>query len=833
MCLLFVIFAFLFFIPVPLFAASDFFYDFENNSFDGWTIINKKESFIWNVVEDNGNHYFGSKVGNNFSYTEAQSGDFLWDDYIFELDLVKKLGADINFFFRVRDERSIYSFRDGGNEYVFNWPQGYGIHISFGTIYLGKFFPDHYTQLTHGKSLATPADGIYHFRVVIYKNNFKVYESGNLVIDFTDTSIIASDDAFLKGRVALGVSTGAVAPTEVYFDNIRVTPIREPVVIIPGHGASINFGEMFLKARYPDVYTSAHLEEFPFPWHMMPGVKTYDPLINALENAGYEEGKDLFIFNYNWLETIRSENDNKGSAEKLADFLNKKLAHGQKANVVAHSMGGLVARTCLQQISGCPIDKLITVGTPHEGVVDTYGAWEGGEVWRPGLSKFAFSLVLYFARQEEETFQQAVQRLAPSTEEMLPTFPYLMDENGLIPYSSTSSAYPQNRLLSQLPPLESLGEDINLVYGEGKNTLAAVEIRRAPWHDRVLGKWSHGKPVEKKYSSQGDGTVLVQSARPLADSSGRIAGFNLDHSEIIKENEALEKIFSFLGLGTVSGAVLPSNATDYLAFYLLSPAYLEVNLEDISADDLFIGEEEVGKPKLIIIASPPANWQKEVIVKGSGEGEYILGVGLARGEKISWQEYYGKTKLNEEDKFLIEAADKITLKSLSSSGQKKQDEETLEQLKISLSSYPALLEKLNRLEKLRKINPTEALKYAYRVKNLASLEVKENKANCDLAEMNQEFDQLITYLEAVVEKEGKPYSGEKASLAYQETKNLLEGLEKFSPSPSPNAPFAFAAAQSLASAEESLPSDLPKNWEGLIRLGRGYFLGINSKILLN
>jgi len=34
-------------------------------------------------------------------------------------------------------------------------------------------------------------------------------------------------------------------------------------------------------------------------------------------------------------------------------------------------------------------------------------------------------------------------------------------------------------------------------------------------------------------------------------------------------------------------------------------------------------------------------------------------------------------------------------------------------------------------------------------------------------------------------------------------------------------------------AEESLPSSLPRDLGELIRLGRGYFLGINSKILLN
>ncbi|MGI6775885.1 MAG: lipase/acyltransferase domain-containing protein [Patescibacteria group bacterium] len=829
---LFFFLAFFFLIPTPLFATSNFYYDFENGSFEGWTVINKKRDYLWSVVQgDNGNHYFGSKVNDNFSYTEVQAGDFLWDDYEFEFDLIRKSGQDINFFFRVRDERSAY---DDGNGHVFNWPQGYGIHVSFNTVYLAKFFSDHYIPLTPGKNLSPPSNGVYHFKIVAYKNIFKIYENNNLLIDFVDTNV---NDAFLRGRIALGVGTGAVAPTEVYFDNIKVTKIKDPVVIVPGHGASINFGEMFLKIRYPDIYTPAHLEESPFPWHMMPGVKIYNPLITALENAGYEEGRDLFVFNYNWLEKIRSEDGNKGSAEKLADFLNEKLEEGQKADVIAHSMGGLVARTCLQQVSGCPIDQLITVGTPHKGVVDTYGAWEGGEVWRPGLSKFAFSLVLHLARQEGESLYQTVQRLAPSTEEMLPTFSYLYagDENEPLSYSFASPAYPQNTLLNQLSPPENLGESLKLIYGEGKDTLSGVKIKERSWYDQILGKWSHGKPIEKKYSFGGDGTVLVQSARPFENSSGNVAGFNFDHGEIISKNEALGKIFSFLNLPppAVNGDVLfERNATDYLAFYLLSPAYLDINLMGILSENIFIGQEEQDKPKLIIIANPPSNWQKEVVVKGVDDGEYVLGVGLARGEETSWREYHGEIKLGEEDKFLIEATDKISLKSKESSGEKRQDQEMLSQLKTGFSSSSLLTEKLEHLTALMKISPVEALKYAYRIKNLVALEAKEKGTSPDdLNQMNKKLDQLIVYLEAAAENEEEIYSEGKAALAYQETKALLEELEQLSPSP--NNPFVISAAQRLTLAEESLPSSLPRDLGELIRLGRGYFLGINSKILLN
>jgi len=136
------------------------------------------------------------------------------------------------------------------------------------------------------------------------------------------------------------------------------------------------------------------------------------------------------------------------------------------------------------------------------------------------------------------------------------------------------------------------------------------------------------------------------------------------------------------------------------------------------------------------------------------------------------------------------------------------------------------------LTALMKTSPVEALKYAYRIKNLVALEAKEKgTSRDDLNQMNKKLDQLIVYLEAAAENEEEIYPEGKAVLAYQETKSLLEELEQLSPS-SDNL-FVVSAAQSLTLAEESLPSSLPRDLGELIRLGRGYFLGINSKILLN
>ena len=70
---LFFFLAFFFLIPTPLFATSNFYYDFENGSFEGWTVINKKRDYLWSVVQgDNGNHYFGSKVNDNFSLQKCK-----------------------------------------------------------------------------------------------------------------------------------------------------------------------------------------------------------------------------------------------------------------------------------------------------------------------------------------------------------------------------------------------------------------------------------------------------------------------------------------------------------------------------------------------------------------------------------------------------------------------------------------------------------------------------------------------------------------------------------------------------------------------------------------
>ena len=52
----------------------------------------------------------------------------------------------------------------------------------------------------------------------------------------------------------------------------------------------------------------------------------------------------------------------------------------QKVNIIAHSMGGLLARAYIQSNDyQNDVENLIMVGTPHKGSPNAYYIWEGGD----------------------------------------------------------------------------------------------------------------------------------------------------------------------------------------------------------------------------------------------------------------------------------------------------------------------------------------------------------------------------------------------------------------------------------------------------------------------
>lgn len=100
----------------------------------------------------------------------------------------------------------------------------------------------------------------------------------------------------------------------------------------------------------------------------------YDGLLKTFEEFGYKQGENLFPFPYDWRQS------NFDTAGQLRDFINKtKQLTDRKFSIVAHSMGGLVARIYVHKYGGAKrVNRIITLGTPHLGSAEALWTFLNG-----------------------------------------------------------------------------------------------------------------------------------------------------------------------------------------------------------------------------------------------------------------------------------------------------------------------------------------------------------------------------------------------------------------------------------------------------------------------
>ncbi len=91
-------------------------------------------------------------------------------------------------------------------------------------------------------------------------------------------------------------------------------------------------------------------------------VERYGLLRQRLISQGYEEGKNLFFFPYDWRQS------NFDTAAELKEFLEENGLVGRQVDLIAHSMGALVALIYIHENS-CDqrVRNLVVMGAPHFG----------------------------------------------------------------------------------------------------------------------------------------------------------------------------------------------------------------------------------------------------------------------------------------------------------------------------------------------------------------------------------------------------------------------------------------------------------------------------------
>jgi pimeloyl-ACP methyl ester carboxylesterase len=335
--------------------------------------------------------------------------------------------------------------------------------------------------------------------------------------------------------VGLGVAVAGEARYEVrdfvvFLPGIMGSTLSRDGVLVwgPSAGAALRavrtFGRSIKQLRLPGGVGDEHPGDGVEPvavmpdLHVLPGLWTvqlgYERMLGWLESAfglvrvaaGGPPGNFLPVA-YDW------RLSNRYNGRRLKTLVEPALARWRgrggvyadaRVIFICHSMGGLVARWYVQREGGAEVtSKLITLGTPHRGALNSLDQLVNGVVkgpWpvRVQLTEFARSLPAAYQLLPEYACLQAGDGLAKTTEMAVPEL-------------STGMAADAMRFHEQLDdpanPSWEAGFDLHLVQGQKQQTATTARLSGG----RVITS-----PAIEGRDEGGDATVPALSAMPKA-----------------------------------------------------------------------------------------------------------------------------------------------------------------------------------------------------------------------------------------------------------------------------------------------------------------------------
>ncbi|MFH0943038.1 MAG: alpha/beta hydrolase, partial [Candidatus Beckwithbacteria bacterium] len=424
------------------------------------------------------------------------------------------------------------------------------------------------------------------------------------------------------------------------------SPIINPIVLLPGLGGSWNTQAMITGSSGGT-------------WKKTPFMKVYDNLKNTfLSITDYIEGDTYFEFYYDWRQPLDL------LADQLDHYINNTVLDNKpietKVNLVGHSMGGMVARIYAQNYGLDKINQVVTSGSPHQGAIKAWLGWSGAEIgdyW--SWEWIGLQLYLQVHKLKYASPVIAVRDLAPGLSNLMPTFDFVKDKDDqVLPVINMSgfNSYLNNLNSELLTDFKTLLTTISgKEQAADKDSVEWIKLTDRTLTDKLLGKWSDGRPDTYEYTADGDLTVLQKSA--LIDQASQVT-VNANHVDLVQTAEGIQAILSALGLSATpitNSNEIPRNPS--LVFFLHSPANLLV-----TAPDGLKAGEGVSNPipnsiyssedKLLIIYNTlPGNYQVEVT--GTESGIYHLEIGRLTNNSEIWDRTSNQTAYNQIDKFQL------------------------------------------------------------------------------------------------------------------------------------------------------------------------------------
>ncbi len=389
-----------------------------------------------------------------------------------------------------------------------------------------------------------------------------------------------------------------------------------------------------------------------------PVLHTYDDLIETLQANGYVLGTDLFTFPYEW------RNSNIVSAQGLRDKINDVQAICQcaKVDLVAHSMGGLVARQYIQSSDyENDVDQLIFLGTPHLGGSKAYLSWEGGQFGSTKLDNFMEFLFKQEAKKAGYSSRfDYIQHRVFSTRELLPIFDYLRDKDtGIL--RSFPVGYPQNTFLANLTAGTSsfLSSGVRISNFVGDLGISSTIDKFRVVTSTKLPLWEDGYPEnfgdtdtdQGLELGNGDGTVSLESAKFI---DADLTTLVVEHRELVTQAEGM--VYKKLTGKDPMIMINKDRGRNYwLIIKMLSPADMLIIAPDGKriGKDFATGQEINEIPDAFysgfltddeyITIPNPLDGDYKVQTQGTGTGEYTVASGFITASTSAEQDFTGNT----------------------------------------------------------------------------------------------------------------------------------------------------------------------------------------------
>jgi len=374
------------------------------------------------------------------------------------------------------------------------------------------------------------------------------------------------------------------------------------------------------------------------------GIHVFDKLIEELENnGGYVEEENLFVFPYDW----------RKSTTLNASLLKEKVDQiiidtgTSKVDIIAHSMGGLLAKSYISDYGKENVDQLIFLGTPHLGAPKAFKALMYGDDMGYGL-KFLKDMKISLLNSKTVKY---ISQNMPSVYELLPSKKYVEDNDSYVMSDSINLNYEETKNLmiekgrnlgmfyfaknlhDEVDELDLSGIETHNFVGCGTKTIGSFSIKQKRlWESSFFNLVDD---IKIKYIN-GDETVPVKSASYLVGANIYFAKENthgsLPSAEGVRQNilsilkgETLQDFPNILEDSSncnISGKVVSTHSPVELHIYdedgnhtgLNSEGDIEYGIEGVNFDVLE-GEN---------YAFLPDNTNYKIITKATNTGGYDL-----------------------------------------------------------------------------------------------------------------------------------------------------------------------------------------------------------------